>query len=345
MFASTKEEKDLYWITYATKHDHKIYEIDSIRYIRFKLEEKLGKKFWNLKPTFQAPIITDTRRYYIDLYFEAINIGVEIDEKHHKEQKDEDTVREFNIIETLNASNKQGYKACHICVYDTYERKMQDLNNAIDTIVNACKNKDFIWNDKPGLAVYKSGSYITSGAVFVNKSDVSNTLLQESLNGKAKPGQKSNLEIIYVQNKLPVPKKCALQQTWPERKLNKLYKNDVFSVRNQDKWNHKILAHEEWMNDYSTDLSTIKMYNDIPNYIAIRNNGDDKSHNAKDDNKIHHFFTHDDNDTVTYLGGYKLINVEKTDRCESYKKNKKTVNVQFKYVLNWKRVCTKLKIA
>lgn len=351
IFASTIDEKDKYWSDELNKHDHKRYEVECINRIRTVLENKLGKSFWNLKPEFQAPVITNERRAFIDLYFPALNIGIEVDEGQHAANKKADEIREFDIIETLAARNRSGYKAYHICVYNGYERKMNDFNIAIDAIIEAAKvankNGTMIWNDRPGLAAFTHGSFIKSGAVFVNKSDVSNTLLQESLNGKAKPGQKSKLENVYLQNGLSIPKKCAVQQTWPDREISKLYANTKLALRNKDKWNHKMYngkVKEEWMNDVSADLSTFDMYNNIPNYPAIRAADNDKSHNSKDDNKIHQFFSHNDDGTVVYLGAYKLDKVEKTNRVETYIKNKKTITVNFKYVLRWKKVADKIKV-
>ena len=80
--------------------------------------------------------------YFIDLYFPALNIGVECDEAHHldEENKKSDEEREKSICDALSMYNtlhqigNKGYRPIHINVAKKYSQVEKQINDAVKTI-------------------------------------------------------------------------------------------------------------------------------------------------------------------------------------------------------------------
>jgi len=72
-------------------------------------------------------------RYFIDLYFPALNIGIECDEAHHLDVENikADKEREVSIFDRLDEIGLDGYEAKHIDVTKTFEEVEKQINNAV----------------------------------------------------------------------------------------------------------------------------------------------------------------------------------------------------------------------
>ena len=82
--------------------------------------------------------VTDGKgnRYFIDLYFPQLKIGVECDEGYHasKEQKILDADREMTISDVLEQINAGEYIALHVDVTQSWEMVESQINDHVATI-------------------------------------------------------------------------------------------------------------------------------------------------------------------------------------------------------------------
>lgn len=334
----TIDEKDLYWAKELNKHDHKIFEVEVINTIKLKLIEVLGNKFWNLKPSFQSYVLRDGgKRALIDFTFDALNVGLEVDEGHHNNQKEADAKREIDIFEAMASCGRTNFEIRRVDVTHGYEKKKHDINEFCELVKARVKENPVLkWDDEPGYVKYKVGDSIKFKDMFefVTKSDLFNTLLHTTKWGKAKPGQKSKVEQIYEKFGLTCTK-CSIQSTNPEKELSKLYPNQKFYIRRKDGWNLKGDANEVknlsrvWYNKYSPDFKTIDMYTNEVDYSAEVGNK----------NEIQHIFI-DKNGFVVYVGSYKVKGIYKTDECFDYRKK----NVKMNCFIRLERIDDKIKI-
>lgn len=335
------DEKDLYWANELNKHDHKRFEVEVINTIKEMLYRHLGNNFWNLKPTFQAYVLREGgKRALIDLTFDDLNIGLEVDEGHHHSQKEADKKREADIFEAMAAVGRTNFQIFRVDVTSGFEKKRIDIESFVyavrEKVKDAHLNKLPIkWDDTPGVLKYKSGDTLRFKDMFhfYTKSDLFNTLLQTPKWGKAKPGENSVVESLYakynIANQLT---KCPLQHTNPKKELAKLYPNQKFFVRDDKRWNWKD-ANRVWCNDYAPDFSKVYMKTNEKNWDAERG----------DKNEIQHLFLSHKNE-IMYAGTYKFIGIEKIDETKTEpKKNGKSVH--FTTQLVFERISDKLKIA
>lgn len=73
----------------------------------------------------------------IDLYFPAVNVGIECDEAYHlgEWQQKSDKVREEEIAARLNSIDGAGdYLACHVRTFETFEQMRHDIDQAVKVI-------------------------------------------------------------------------------------------------------------------------------------------------------------------------------------------------------------------
>jgi very-short-patch-repair endonuclease len=131
-----KDEKMEYLIKTLSRTSRKDYENYVINSIWTKLDnseiEIVSQQYIN-DPK-------DKRKYYfIDLYFPAVNIGIECDEAHHKneETKKADKKREASIFDVLNQINREGYIPKHIDV----TKPFNEVQSEIDKVVLFIKQK------------------------------------------------------------------------------------------------------------------------------------------------------------------------------------------------------------
>lgn len=98
-----------------------------------------------LQPVSQQYVRRNNGYALIDLYFPAVNVGIECDEGYHlgAEQKRRDLSREAEIAAELTAIDgdpSKGYKAMHVRASGSYEQMEGDIDRAVKEIKRR-KNK------------------------------------------------------------------------------------------------------------------------------------------------------------------------------------------------------------
>lgn len=331
----TIDEKDLFWSNELNKHDHKRFEVEVINTVKLKLIEKLGNDFWNLKPSFQSYVPRpDGHRALIDLTFDGLEIGLEVDEGQHNNNFDSDYQREIDIYEQMKMLGKDNFTIRRVDVTKGFKIKHDNINAFVNEVVERFQTyPKLVWDDKPGLVAYKSGDFIKfkDKFPFITKSDLFNTLLQECRWGKSSGHGASVIEPIYNNYGL-FPSKGWLQNTNPEKELAKKYPNQKFYVRRENGWNYKDKTKRCWYNQYSKDFKTIDMYTNEFNY----------TNETTEDYEVQHIFIRK-GDTVIYAGTYKMIGAYPTDKT-FYSKTFKQ-DVQMSTYLRLVRVDNKFQIA
>ncbi|MEY8677679.1 AbaSI family restriction endonuclease [Granulimonas faecalis] len=90
-----------------------------------------------LQPETQRYVRRDNGYALVDLYFPAVNVGIECDEAYHlnKAQQLNDRLREKDIAARLNAvSEDAGYEAVHVRAFGSYEQMEHDIDRAVKLI-------------------------------------------------------------------------------------------------------------------------------------------------------------------------------------------------------------------
>lgn len=100
---------------------------DDENYVVNAIWNRLGDT--SIKPVSQQYIRTAAGgRYFIDLYFPQLNIGIECDESHHKANVQADQHREVTIFDILKqVSDTSEYEALHVdvdCSFDDIEAQI-----------------------------------------------------------------------------------------------------------------------------------------------------------------------------------------------------------------------------
>lgn len=110
-------------------------------------ENYVVNAIWNrlntteIKPVSQQYIKHNDGYYLIDLYFPQLNIGIECDEGHHKQNIEQDQYREMTIFDFLKQVKKVSeYQALHVDVTRSYEEIEAEINTHVKTIL-ACIEK------------------------------------------------------------------------------------------------------------------------------------------------------------------------------------------------------------
>ncbi|HPN30762.1 MAG TPA: hypothetical protein PKY81_07380 [bacterium] len=134
-------------------NEAKIIKDEKFRYIIKTLSRTKRKDYenyvinaiWNRLNNNEIEIVTqqyinnpkDVRKhYFIDLYFPALNIGIECDEAQHLNQNNKhlDKLREINIFDILHEISGDGYIAKHIDVTRTFYEVEKQINQTVDFI-------------------------------------------------------------------------------------------------------------------------------------------------------------------------------------------------------------------
>lgn len=322
----TIDEKDLYWSEELNKHDHKKFEVEVINTVKLRLMDRMGSKFWDLKPTFQAYVKKDNGKALIDLTFDAINVGLEVDEGHHARQKEADKQRELNILEKMAMIGRDDFEICRVDVTHGVEKKMEDIEKFLQCVrKHVTQHKKFNWDDRPGFVRYKSGDKIKfkDNFEFITKSDLFNTLLQTPNWGKASKGKNSYVEELYKKYGYNLTK-GSYQTGEPRKELEKKYPNQLFMTRDLNNWTAK--GHGRFCyNEYSSDLKKLDLYSNEDCY--------DYWHDEATDNKIYNYFIGKGN-KIKFVGRYKMTGVEKISKSFDYK----GTPVKMKYVLHYEQL-------
>lgn len=72
--------------------------------------------------------------YFIDLYFPALNVGIECDEAYHSGQTQSDHEREASIFDVLYMINEENYVPKHVDVTRSFEDVQDQINNVVRCI-------------------------------------------------------------------------------------------------------------------------------------------------------------------------------------------------------------------
>ena len=150
--------------------------MEKIEYITNQLKKTFGKKYENYCITRIYSLINRTDVKFVtqqlfkrqgnsialaDLYFPQINLWVEIDEQHHKEQEISDLIRSNEVVEMNKISDeaRKKYEALEEVINPgieepyriiIYNKSLEEINIQIDEVVNEINKrisdlgKDFI---------------------------------------------------------------------------------------------------------------------------------------------------------------------------------------------------------
>ncbi|MDU7649606.1 MAG: hypothetical protein E7K18_01215 [Anaerococcus vaginalis] len=112
---------------------------------------------YDIKPVSQQYVRRPNGKYaLIDLYFPQLNIGIECDEIHHLNHKEEDNLRFTDIINSISS-----YEEIRIPIFNSNDknqyRSIEGINNDINNAVNRIREKksqttDFEpWDTRPDI--------------------------------------------------------------------------------------------------------------------------------------------------------------------------------------------------
>lgn len=112
---------------------------------------------YDIKPVSQQYVRRPNGKYaLIDLYFPQLNIGIECDEIHHLNQKEEDNLRFTDILNSISS-----YEEIRIPIFSSNDknqyRSIEGINNDINNAVNRIREKksqttDFEpWDTRPDI--------------------------------------------------------------------------------------------------------------------------------------------------------------------------------------------------
>ena len=96
-------KRDYLFKTFGKKTNNKPAETYILNQLWLKLVDKLNEKDLEPpEPVTQQLVLHEGRRYFIDLYFPALRIAVECDEKYHTQQGPQDVNRQNNIENVID---------------------------------------------------------------------------------------------------------------------------------------------------------------------------------------------------------------------------------------------------
>ena len=108
---------------------------DYENYVVNAVWQRLGDPY--LQPETQRYVRRDNGYALIDLYFPAVNVGVECDEAYHlgDVQRMSDKAREEEISARFNSvDGARGYLTCHVRAFGTFEQMEHDIDQAVKAI-------------------------------------------------------------------------------------------------------------------------------------------------------------------------------------------------------------------
>ena len=132
-----------------------------------------------LQPETQRYVRRDGGYALIDLYFPALNVGVECDEAYHlsQAQRVSDRVREEEIAARLASVDGAGEDlACHVRAFGTFEQMEHDVDQAVKAIKRRKREVDpepWMPGDPPWETAAERGSiHVGDGLAFRTIADV-----------------------------------------------------------------------------------------------------------------------------------------------------------------------------
>ena len=188
--------------------------------------------------------VTDgkSNRYFIDLYFPQLKIGIECDEGYHasKEQKILDADREMTISDVLEQINAGEYTALHVDVTQPWEMVESQINDHVATIkakIKELKIENAWMQFDPDLEEYfKNRTYITvaDNVTFPSNKEVYNIILGQNysyhLMHGGEPFKKLYTEYGYEEGTFPLFPKLTLNKPTNKGYYNLLSKdgNEIY---------------------------------------------------------------------------------------------------------------------
>ena len=130
-YEPVRDERREYLAHVLSRTKRKDYE----NYVVNAVWQRLGDPY--LQPETQRYVRRDNGYALIDLYFPAVNVGVECDEAYHlgDVQRMSDKAREEEISARLNSVDGAGdYLACHVRAFGTFEQMEHDIDQAVKAI-------------------------------------------------------------------------------------------------------------------------------------------------------------------------------------------------------------------
>lgn len=155
------DPKTLYLIRTLSRTKRKDYE----NYVINAIWQKLGNN--DLEVVSQQYVEnvnnkTGSSHYFIDLYFPALNIGVECDEAYHKNQSKNDKNREVTIFDILYEIKSSTYEAIHIDVTKSFDDLLKSIDETVEKIKQRIEQvKPPKWTIETAEEYYKNISKIS----------------------------------------------------------------------------------------------------------------------------------------------------------------------------------------
>jgi very-short-patch-repair endonuclease len=205
---------------------------------------------FNIKPVTQQYVKTDEGRYaLLDLFFPAINFAIEVDEPHHRNQREQDEVRMEDVLTALVSDD---WRNCnHSTTSDlvfritTYEKSIEEIDEQISRAVELIKAKIAAMGNKLEWLTYEE--------------ELERIKAQETFSIHTNFGFRYIRDIantIFGKNRLSHYQNCHIEKIDKDNKLN-LYCPKLAIL----KAGEKIAPAKGWLNELSDDWSTISQSN------------------------------------------------------------------------------------
>lgn len=210
-------------------------------------------------------------RYFIDLYFPQLKIGIECDEGYHasKEQKILDANREMTISDVLEQINAGEYIALHVDVTQPWEMVESQINDHVATIkAKIAEGIDNAWLQfNPDLEEYfKNRTYITvaDNITFPSNKEVYNIILGQNysyhLMHGGEPFKKLYTEYGYEEGTFPWFPKLTINKPTNKGYYNLLSKDgmEIYEYIDDPKQNMQRKAEGRYIGKKRVVFSQVK---------------------------------------------------------------------------------------
>ena len=228
--------------------------------------------------------VTDGKgnRYFIDLYFPQLKIGIECDEGYHasKDQKILDADREMTISDVLEQINAGEYIALHVDVTQPWEMVESQINDHVATIkakIEELKIENAWMQFDPDLEEYfKNRTYITvaDNITFPSNKEVYNIILGQNysyhLMHGGEPFKKLYTEYGYEEGTFPWFPKLTLNKPTNKGYYNLLSKdgNEIYEYIDDPAQNMQRKAEGRYIGKKRVVFSQVK--DPITNVLGYR---------------------------------------------------------------------------
>ena len=135
------DEKILYLVKSLSRTKRKDYENYVVNAIWNRIKDE------RLIPVTQQYVCGENgERYFIDLYFPQLKIGIECDEGYHNRDKQRilDRERELTIFDVLRKINQKDYRAIHIDMSQSYENIEKQIDECVSIIKSGIEEQQIV---------------------------------------------------------------------------------------------------------------------------------------------------------------------------------------------------------